>query len=205
MSNKPYEVELASMETKVQFYAALMLTAAVAMPWIANTPTAQQTRYSGLGLIVLLIIIVLVLSRPIAQIEQILGGTYKRSVVYRFRWLIVMASVIGLFTLSIRDRGNEGFVGTLDPIGYWVQQNEIANNTTCDYEFLLSRQSEDLRVTQNKFDQGIATRYELDAAKRDFERTIRSQDDCDKRLADRRSIIYFHLIRLRLPSTQPKQ
>lgn len=133
---------------------------AVAGSFFAAANIIQSIEYGVLILAGALVFLVWLLYRAFDKYEDIRPLDYATERFLKIRRLALLSVVV--IPIAVSWSINESLFGAINPPGYW--REELANSTASDcsvFQDMLTRSAEEFRVTQNKYNMGIATAFEV--------------------------------------------
>lgn len=120
----------------------------------------QSREYGVLVFVGILLYLVWILFRAFDKYKDLRPVNYSGERFKKIRKLALL-SVVGI-PIVISWSMNESLYGAINPPGYWKGELAKSTESNCStFQDMLTRSAESFRVTQNKYNMGIATVFEM--------------------------------------------
>ncbi len=174
----------------------ILIYCAVLSSLFAATAPIQSTAFGVLILVLALYSIVLILYAINEKSNEYSdSGVFEDPLLANKKLALVLVVAI---PIGISWAMNESLYGALSPIGYWSEELTGINENDCSFaQDMLNRSAEEFRVTQNKFDMGIATVFEVERAAEALKVAQGLRSGCSTATEKRRTEILKRLSELR--------
>lgn len=174
----------------------MLILCALLGSFLAASDTVQSFEYGVAALILVLCLVLWTLFDLFDVIPDLRPTGYSGDKVGGAKKLALVSVVV--VPIGISWTMNESLLGALNPIGYWSEELTRINESDCTFfRDMLNRSAENFRVTQNKYDMGIATVFEVKHAAESLELAQGMQKDCFTAAEKRQTVVRKRLTDLR--------
>lgn len=164
--------------------------------FLAASDTVQSFEYGVAALILVLCLMLWTLFDLFDVIPDLRPTGYSEDQIAGAKKLALVSVVVIPFGISWAM--NESLYGAVNPVGYWNEEFKHTKESDCSFiQDMLTRSAENFRVTQNKFNMGIATTFELEESAKSVQMVSGMQRDCVTAAEKRRMEIGSKLSKLR--------
>lgn len=174
----------------------ILILCALLGSFLAASDTVQSFEYGVVALILVLSLVLWTLFDLFDVISDLRPAGYSEDQIAGAKKLALVSVVV--IPIGISWTTNESLYGALNPIGYWSEELTSVKESDCSFsQSMLNQSAEEFRVTQNKFDMGIATVFEVRHAAEFLKLAQGMHRDCFTAAEKRRTEILKRLSELR--------